>query len=128
VNDALAEALLAEWTGYRSLFENDHSWVGDALRPVIEAAFVTPELRGVFQLTSMNRLCFSQCSDFPYTVDCPCIAAWPDEYVVQAWWAGPDEPPDLVRTTDLDLAITVVRDNLPADRTVWLGDADHRPA
>src|SRR5262249_37908988 len=57
---ALAEALLAEWTGYRSLFENDHSWVGDALRPVIEAAFVTPELHGLFPLTSMNRLCFSQ--------------------------------------------------------------------
>jgi Family of unknown function (DUF6193) len=127
VNDAVAEALLAGWTGERSLWDVDHTWVGEALRPVIEAAFVTPELRALFPFTSMNRLCFSRCSEFPYTIDCPCIAAWPEEYVVQAWWDGHDEPPELIRTTDLDLAITVLVDNLPPSRATWLGDGDHPP-
>lgn len=63
MSDALAEALLAEWTAYRSLIADDHSWVGDALRPVIEAAFVTPVLRALFPFTSVNSLCFSRCSE-----------------------------------------------------------------
>jgi Family of unknown function (DUF6193) len=128
VSEALAEALLAEWTAYRALFDDDHSWVGDALRPVIKAAFVAPELRALFPFTSLNRLCFSRCSYYPYTDDCPCIAAWPNEYIVQAWWTATDEPPpELVHTTDLDLAITTVIDNLPPNRAAWLGDADHPP-
>ena len=128
VNSAVGEALHAEWTVYRSLLDDDHSWVGDALPPVIEAAFVTPELRALFPFTSLNRLCFSRCSHFPYTDDCSCIAAWPGKYIVQAWWAATDEPPpELVRTTDLDLAIRTVIDNLPPDRAAWLGDRDHPP-
>ena len=128
VNEALEEALLAEWTALRSLWGGDDSWVGDALRSVIESAFTTPELRALFPLTSHNRLCFSRCSYYPFTLDSPCIAAWPDEYIVQALWAVTDEPaPELVHTTDLDVAITTVVDNLPPNRAAWLGDADHPP-
>jgi uncharacterized protein DUF6193 len=132
VNDELAEALLTRWTDYRSLLADDHSWVGEALAPVIEAAFVTPELRALFPFTSVNSVCFSRCSDWPYTGDCPCIfGAGEREYIVLAWWYasdGSDEPaPELIHTTDLELAITTVIDNLPADRAVWLGDRDHRP-
>src|SRR5690348_6376815 len=109
VTERVDEALLAEWATLRSLWGGDDSWVGDALRPVIESAFATAELRALFPFTSHNRLCFSRCSSYPYTPDSPCIAAWPDEYIVQASWAVTDEPtPELVRTTDLELAITTV--------------------
>jgi hypothetical protein len=128
VNETLEEALLAQWKTLRSLWGGDDSWVGDSLRPVIESAFVTPELRALFPFTSGNRLCFSRSSYYPFTLDSPCIAAWPGEYIVQALWASTDEPaPELVRTTDLELAITTVIDNLPPNRAVWLGDADHPP-
>src|SRR5262249_51009959 len=92
VSDALAEALLAEWTAYRSLFDGDHSWVGDALRPVIKVVFVTRELCALFPFTSLNRLCFSRCCYYPHTDDCPCIAAWPNEYIVQAGGLRPMNP------------------------------------
>jgi hypothetical protein len=128
VDETLEEALLAEWTTLRSLWAGDDSWVGHALRPVIESAFATPELRALFPFTSHNRLCFSRCSSYPYTLDSPCIAAWPDEYIVQALRAETDEPaPELVRTTNLELAMTTLIDNLPPDRAIWLGDVDHPP-
>ncbi|MEV4261351.1 DUF6193 family natural product biosynthesis protein [Kribbella sp. NPDC049584] len=128
MTERVEEAMLAEWVTLRSLWGGDDSWVGDALRPVIDSAFATPELRALFPFTSHNSLCFSRCSSYPYTLDSPCIAAWPDEYIVQASWAATDEPrPELVRTTDLELAITTVIDNLPPNRAVWLGDADRAP-
>jgi hypothetical protein len=128
VNEALEEALLAEWTAVRSAWEGDDGWVGDSLRLVIESAFGTPELRALFPFISLNRLCFSRCSRFPFTDDCPCVAAWPDGYIVQASSLVTDEPaPELVRTTDLNLAIRTVTDNLPPNRAAWLGDADHPP-
>ena len=65
---------------------------------------------------------------YPFTDDCPCITAWPDEYIVQAMWAATGEPPlEVIHTTDLDLAITTLIDKLPANRAGWLGDADDPP-
>lgn len=128
VSQTLEESLLAEWTALRSLWDGDQSWVGDALRPAIESAFATPELRALFPFTSHNSLCFSRSSHYPYNDECPCITAWPDEYIVQASWTATDEPPlELVHTTDLDLAITTLIDNLPPKRAAWLGDADQPP-
>jgi hypothetical protein len=67
-DEALEEALLGEWTAVRGA---DDSWVGVALRPVVESAFAAPELRALFPFISMNRLCFSRCTQFPFTDDCP---------------------------------------------------------
>jgi hypothetical protein len=44
------------------------------LGAVIRAAAVRPELRMLFPFTSMHFLCFSRCTGYPYTADCPVIA------------------------------------------------------
>ncbi len=41
--------------------------------PVIEAAMKRPELRQLSPYTSLNRLCFSRTTDYPFTNDCPMI-------------------------------------------------------
>jgi hypothetical protein len=39
--------------------------------PVIQAARKRPDLRQLFPFTSLNNLCFSRTTGFPYTDDCP---------------------------------------------------------
>jgi hypothetical protein len=121
--------LQARWTSELERIGRDDSWVGQALRPVIAAASAVPQLQALFPFTSVNRLCFSRCSDYPYTVDCPCIAATKaSEYIVQARWTVSDEPPpELLFTTDLDRALTTVVENLPPNPYAWLGDRDQQP-
>ena len=44
------------------------------LGAVIRAAAARPELRMLFPFASMHFLCFSRCTGYPYTADCPVIA------------------------------------------------------
>jgi len=123
VTDDVAQRLRAAWDEAKHWYDDDKSWVGDALRPVITAANARSELRGLFPFTSLNRLCFSRCSEYPYTEDCACIAAKDGEYVVQATWTVSDAPAAELSavTRDLDVAIQAMIDNLPHDTTVWIG-------
>ena len=41
--------------------------------PVIKEAMKKPELRRLFPYTSLNRLCFSRTTGYPFTHDCPII-------------------------------------------------------
>ena len=43
------------------------------LIPFFEVAKHTPELRQLFPFTSLNRMCFSRCTGYPYTNDCPAV-------------------------------------------------------
>jgi hypothetical protein len=47
----------------------------DGLLPVVLEAAKRPELRRLLPFTSMNRLCFSRTTGYPYSYDCP--LAWP---------------------------------------------------
>lgn len=126
--DELVRTLRARWDELLSRCDDDQSWVGQALRPVIAAASASSQLRALFPFTSLNRLCFSRCSDYPYTGDCPCIVATAGDYVVLATWFVSDEPaPELLTTTDLDEAISTVVEHVAARPAPWLGDRDHQP-
>lgn len=47
---------------------------------LFRAAAAHPSLRQLFPFTSMNRLCFSRCTGFPYTNDCPVISPTRDGF------------------------------------------------
>ncbi len=40
----------------------------------IRAAYEAPQLRQLFPFKSLNRFCFSRCTGYPYTDDCPIVA------------------------------------------------------
>jgi len=123
VDDEVAVAIRARWGSVRDQLGD--SWVDEALRPLVEAAAQTESLSRLFPFTSMNRLCFSRCSDYPYTLDCPCIEANGSSYLIRSTWAVDDEPaPLLLETTDVDAAIAAVVENLPTDRSVWIGSSE----
>lgn len=57
------------WTSY----ENSIPTSFPELLPFLDVAKRTPELRQLFPFTSLNRMCFSRCTGYPYTDDCPVI-------------------------------------------------------
>lgn len=93
---------------------------------LVAAAATRAELQGLFPFTSHMRLCFSRCSDYPYTFDCPCIAFDRDGYLVQVTWGVSDEPSPVLldATEDVRLAVDVLVQNLPDDRSAWVGTND----
>lgn len=122
VDDELEFALRDRWTTEVDRIGAGSTWVDESLQPVLAAAAAHPDLRRLFPFTSMNRLCFSRCSEYPYTFDCPCIAAGRGQYAVLATWAVGDEPaPVLAETDDPTEAVSVMVKHLPADRRVWIG-------
>lgn len=127
VEDEVAIAVRERWAAELDRIGVDSTWVGELLRPVLAAACEDPELRRLFPFQSMNRLCFSRCSEYPYTLDCPCISAHRGGYAVLATWAVSDDPaPVLADTEDPAEAASIVARHLPTDRRVWIGSADQR--
>jgi len=123
VDDSVGPALRARWVAAREQLGD--SWVDLAIRPVVAAAAESESLSNLFPFTSMNRLCFSRCSDYPFTFDCPCIEATPTTYFVLATWAvGDERAPVLLETANANEAVAAVVANLPPDRSVWIGSAD----
>jgi len=114
------------WTEVAKHAAKDKPWLRDLLLPLVEAAKETPELAVLFPFTSMNRLCFSRCSDYPFTLDCPCVAVGRNGYVVQPTWAVSEEQdaPLLGTTDDLASVLRVVVEHLPSDRSTWIGSRD----
>ncbi len=122
VDDEVRQAIQARWES--ELDRLNRTPVDQALRRVFAAAAEDDSLRGLFPFTSMNRLCFSRCSDYPFTIDCPCIQATPTSYFVLATWTVGDHPAAvLLETADVEEAVAAVVANLPADRAVWIGSS-----
>jgi hypothetical protein len=71
--DAIRTRRDREWNSMLRYLEKGNSWVTSGLLPVALLARDHPRLGLLFPFQSVNRLCFSRCSDFPYTNDCPCI-------------------------------------------------------
>ena len=44
----------------------------------VRLAYETPQLRQLFPFTSLSRLCFSRCTGYPYTEDCPVVGCTPE--------------------------------------------------
>jgi len=75
----------------------------EGLLPLVLEAARRPELRRLLPFTSMNRLCFSRTTGYPYSYDCP--LAWPVEAGVFRVAAADEQTVlgegDAVRAADL---------------------------
>ena len=126
VTEDVDRRLRLAWEALTQSVEEDASWVGDSMRPLVRAASQRAELRVLFPFTSLNRLCFSRSSYYPYTTDCPCIAAVEGKYVVYRTWTVTDQPAPVIEqeTSDVDAALRIICENLPEDTTTWIGSRD----
>lgn len=127
IDARLEEALEAAWAAELRLVTPENGWVEESLPRLFRAAAEVEALRRLFPFTSLNRLCFSRCSRFPFTFDCPCVAADRGFYTVLATWSVAGEPPVLGETTSVAEALALVVKNLPADRRAWVGTSDGAP-
>jgi hypothetical protein len=79
------------------------------LNAVVSAASNRPELRRLFPYTSLNRLCFSRCTGYPFTRDTPVVApAGPEGYRVYSS-AGKD-----LGCGSAEQVLDIVIENLPS--------------
>jgi Family of unknown function (DUF6193) len=58
-----------KWQALYSHVKSDESKV--ALTPLVERAMEVPVLRRLFPFTSLDWLCFSRCTGYPFSGDCP---------------------------------------------------------
>lgn len=80
------------------------------LEPIVAEAATRPRLRQLFPYTSLNRLCFSRCTGYPYTRDTPHI-----EPVELGRYKVRDARGKLIGTGDAKLAADMLVGNLPVD-------------
>lgn len=122
VSEDLESSLRDAWNALEALYGGLQGEWAAMYQRLGRAAFARPELRELFPFTSHMRLCFSRCSAYPFTIDCPAVAASREGYHVVACWVVSDPmPPVLGSTADPEEAIQVVVDHLPTERDVWLG-------
>jgi hypothetical protein len=128
VTDNLQQRLDQAWSSVLARIDWETAERNARYDVLVAEAARRAELRGLFPFTSQARLCFSRCSDYPFTFDCPCIAFHPDGYLVQATWAVSDQPSPLLLSTteDVQLAVEVLVQNLPDDRSAWVGTSERR--
>jgi hypothetical protein len=70
-----AEFFVAErWHDLENWVASDQFFHLRKLLPLVVEAAKRPELRQLMPFTSMNRLCFSRTTGYPYSYDCP--SAW----------------------------------------------------
>jgi hypothetical protein len=78
------------------------------LQPIVAEAATRPQLRQLFPFTSLNRLCFSRCTGYPYTRDTPHVEPIEDgRYNVR------DARGKIVGTGDAKLTADMLIANLP---------------
>ena len=132
-SDELVRRRTAGWQRLleRLAREEAESWIARGLLPVLQAARVDPSLGRLFPFQSLMSLCFSRCSDWPYTNDCPAIGAARDgTYDVMAFaYPKPDlegPPPPLVgQAANATEAVAIASAALtPPMPSVWIGTAD----
>lgn len=119
----------AAWDGVVRSAEGNDGHQGPQLRRLITAAQARPELKRLFPYTSMGTLCFSHCSDWPFTTGCPCIGVDRELHFVvlaDSIVRLAEEADPLLVTSDLDLAVQTLIDHLPADPSIWQGSRDDR--
>lgn len=80
------------------------------LQAFINLAMNDAVLSGLFPFTSLNRLCFSKCTGYPYTTDTPIVVPLGD----QQYEIGAADDVPLGRGT-ADEALRIIRLNLPVN-------------
>ena len=78
------------------------------LMPFIELAAQQPLLRNLFPYTSHSTFCFSRCTGYPFSYDCPHVTPADGQFTV-GLHAG-----KTLGTGDAKFAVSLVLDNLPA--------------
>ncbi len=118
------------WERLLATLEGGDDWVSRQMLPAARLAHRDERLARLFPFRSLNRLCFSRCSEFPYTNDCPCIVvARSGECAVERLpYRGPgDGEGDLSMGGfgDAALAVALASSALPqdSDRT-WIGSSE----
>ncbi len=78
------------------------------LTAFVRRAYETPRLRQLFPFTSLSRFCFSRCTGYPYTTDCPIVwSTSAGRYTVSVPGVGDFEG------LELDEAVQSVLQHLP---------------
>jgi hypothetical protein len=62
-----------KWQALCSHFKSDESKV--VLVPLVEKVMEVPVLRRLFPFTSLDWLCFSRCTGYPFSGDCPSVCS-----------------------------------------------------
>jgi hypothetical protein len=79
-----------KWQTLHSQFKNDELKQGFALLvPLVEKAMEVPVLHRLFPFTSLFSLCFSRCTGYPFSGDCP--SACPSSRAVWQGYLTPQE-------------------------------------
>lgn len=65
-----------------------------ALAPLLEKAMEVPVLRRLFPFTSLSSLCFSRCTGYPFSGDCPSVC--PSSRAIMQGYLTPEQRAALV--------------------------------
>jgi hypothetical protein len=106
--DAFEKDIEVEWQWDRleeSMKSGDHKV---ALLPLVVAARKRNELKVLFPFTSLIRLCFSRCTGFPYSGDCPHAAPAEDGLFLVF-----DASEQIVGKGNVETAVQTLIDHLP---------------
>ncbi len=114
------------------MLEQSDSVYYRGLLPVARLAHAEDRFRHLFPFTSVNRLCFSRCSEFPYTTDCPCIGVdrrgnyGVDRYPFpKLGWDESDPDQTIGDAADAADAVAIALAALPANAVdIWVGQSD----
>lgn len=99
--------------------EVEHRWVAylsdsdsclRELMPFIRLAARQPALRGLFPYTSHSTFCFSRCTGYPFSYDCPHVTPDTNGHVTVGKHGG-----QTLGTGDAAVAVSLVLENLPAN-------------
>lgn len=98
-----------EWQGILNA-PGDGKASGDFdLLPLMQAAAQYPELRQLMPFTSLNNLCFSRYTDYPFGCDLPSIGYYNGVYTVH----GSNAFEVFLKTSDMHEAIRAVIARMP---------------
>jgi hypothetical protein len=111
-------AVDAKW---KRLLEDDAEAL-PGLAALFAAAAREPRLRQLYPYISAYRLCFSRCTGYPYTYDCPIISAYPYRRAFSTIAPGGEElfvvsAPDGSKSPPVaaDIAVRLAVQQLPHD-------------
>jgi hypothetical protein len=90
------------WQKYLEVIPKCHP----ELKEFVFEAFKNNEIRKLFPFMSLNRFCFSRCTGYPYTTDCPYVYVEKGKITIENW-----EGKILGKTSVIE-SLKIILDNL----------------
>jgi len=122
---------IAATTWPRRLTSEQMQEAAENLLKLAQAAFADDRLGRLFPFKSMSRLCFSRCSEWPYTNDCPAIhsARGTERYTILDRPYGPEGSIGILGDTAFaGDAVEMAAAALPPDAAeIWVGSLENKP-